>query len=877
MFKQINPAGHMSTWKPGSIAYSRFFFLCAAGLFICGVINLAGQKFSLARIGMFGLAFLFCGGLGWLSWQTRRAHAQKLGTGSAWLQSLAKQKNHLYSIIVTTLIFMASWFVIWTPLESFGKYYYYLLGVYPFVVWLTCASGAASFLLTASRYGINIQGWLKSVRSQRDMHLFSLAALGIFGLLAIAVAVRVVGVQPDEEGFWYGAGVPVVTFQVFTALIVGIASAFVINKILNQLTIKPAGHMTVFLDFSLFLLIWGLSAWYWAGEPVKPDFLITQPVAPNFQMYPDYDARLYDVMSQFALIGQGINNHSFFDRVLYPAFLTYIHTLAGQDYSQVMAVQAGIFAIIPALIYLIGNSIYNRAGGISLAILTTLRGINSINIGNIINTSHQKQILTEFPTAVLLVLTTWLLIKWLQYPKKNWILAGLAGAVIGLSSLVRPHTLLLIPFFLIMVFFAYRHEPAGHMNRIRLGISILFLTAALFSILPWVQFGGQNVSIFTLYFTRIQNVIQQRYPTRGSYDLNNLGQSNLPITEPLSIHEADYFPSTKTPKSIWAFTADNFLNNLVTSVQSLPNTPLNLDARTVVKKTDNYWKPYWDGSLTGWAKFCTFLNLILLALGLGIAWRRARWIGMLPLIILAVYYLANSFSRTSGGRYLVPADWVILIYYVLGLFAVLESIKNFFNISTESEVKHQPFSFGLAPWWLGASSVLAVSFFLGSTIPLAQVINPIRYPSATPEQQASTFISAAGSKLNLSVAQLNNFLSTNNAVILTGRSLYPRQFAKNEGLDISVYNYYHPLPYPRTLFTIIGRNGENVIILPHMEAAKIPNATDLMVVGCKADGYILAWAVIRLDDQSVFERTPTGAPLACPLPNPICDTNKGCQ
>ena len=395
MFKQIN-----STWKPSAIAYSRFFFLCAAGLLICGMINLAGQKISLARVGMFALALLLCAGLGWLGWQT-----QKLGGGSTWLRGYAKQKNHLYSLIVTALIFMASWFVVWTPLETFGKFYYYLLGAYPYVVWLTCVSCLALFLLAASRYGINIQSWLQKARSQRGIHLFSLTVLGIFGLLAVVAAVRVVGVQPDEEGFWYGAGVPVLTFQVFTALIIGITSAFLINKFINRLTIK-----IILVDFVLFVLIWGISAWFWAVEPVKPDFLITDPVAPNYQMYPDYDARLYDVMSQFALIGQGINNHSFFDRVFYPAFLTYIHTFAGQDYSQVMAVQAGIFAILPALIYLIGNSIYNRAVGISLAILTTLRGINAINIGNIINTSHQKQILTEFPTAVLLVLTTCLLI-----------------------------------------------------------------------------------------------------------------------------------------------------------------------------------------------------------------------------------------------------------------------------------------------------------------------------------------------------------------------------------------------------------------------------------------------------------------------------------
>ena len=854
-----------TTWSPGKSAISRFLFLCAAGLLAAGFFNLIGGKISLSRLALFGAALLVSVGLGWLGRQTQKKEPEP-----AWMRYLRGQKTQIGLIALTGLLFMLGWYVIWTPLDNFGKFYYYLQGAFAFIVWMTCASGAALFLLFASRLGIHPRRWLESLRENRGAYLFSAVLLGIFGLLAVLASYRVVGMQPAEEGYWYGAGVPIVAFQVFASLILGIGLAFLLNKLSGRLTIK-----TALIDFLLFVLIWGVSAWLWAREPVKPEFLVTQPVAPNYELYPDYDARLYDVMSQFALIGQGINNHSFFDRVLYPAFLTYVHTLAGQDYSQVMSVQAGLFAIIPALLFLIGNSLYNRAGGLSLAILTTLRGVNAINIGNIINTSHQKQMLTEFPTAVLLVLATYLLIRWLQNPTKNWLMAGLAGTVIGLSTLLRPHTLMLIPVFFILAFFAYRHR-----TRLWLGICTLFLTAALCSVLPWVQFGGQNVSIFSLYFTRIQDVIRQRYPSLG-----NWGQTNLPGAETGSMHLAEikltgtfrYASQSPAPKSIWAFAADNFLNNLVTSVQFLPNTPFNLDAHTMVKKTDNYWKQYWDGSLTDWAKICILLNLALLALGFGTAWKRARWLGLLPLFILLTYYLADSFGRTSGGRYLVPADWVVPIYYVLGLFTVLEIITSLFTKRPEIAGSPQAIPLANTPVWLGAVSLLVVSLSLGATIPLAQSIHPLRYAAATPAQLADIFVSIAGSKLNLSADQLNSFLATKDAVILSGRSLYARQFTSGQGLDISVYNFYHSMPYPRTLFTLLGQSGENVIILPRQDAAKIPSASDVMVIGCRADGYITAWAVIRQDDKSIFERTPGPVPLACPLPDPICDANKSCH
>jgi hypothetical protein len=49
------------------------------------------------------------------------------------------------------------------------------------------------------------------------------------------------------------------------------------------------------------------------------------------------------------------------------------------------------------------------------------------------------------------------------------------------------------------------------------------------------------------------------------------------------------------------------------------------------------------------------------------------------------------------------------------------------------------------------------------------------------------------------------------------------------------------------------------------------------VLGCRADGYIQAWAVLLMNDNSVFERIPPGSPLACPLVEPVCDNNKRCH
>ncbi len=845
-----------SIWKPTRNTAAEALFLCAAGMLVAGLAGVAtGGKLSFLRLALLGGALLLSAGFAFLARQTQ--------TNSRlvdWWNDHIQQKTLTFLLGATALIFLSGWVLLWTPLENFGKFYYYALGAFPFLVWLTCASGGMLILFLAARFGINSRQWKETVRSQRAAFVVAGLALAILAALTWMASLRVMGMKPEEEDFWYGAGAPVLAFQVLVALIIGLGLSALLSKWVKW----------KWLDILLFVLIWAGSAFLWSHEPVRADFLVTEPVAPNFEMYPDYDARNYDLMSQYALIGQGINNHSFFDRVLYSAFLAYLHNLAGQDYARLMRLQAALFAVLPALLYLIGKRIHSRAAGLGLGVLLALRGVNHINVGDIIETAHQKQMLTEFPTAVLLVLTTYLLVKWTQNPSKNWPLAGLAGAIIALSTLLRPHPLVLFPVIIALAGLIYRQKA-----RLWLGVSGLVVTAAFLAIIPWVQFGGQNTSIFDLYLVRIKVTIQQRYPQL----IQPQGNLSVPVSTVSSgnIHLARIRPNPAPEKSITAFAADNFLNNLVTAIQVLPATPFYLDPRIVVKKTDNFWKPYWDGSLTPWARILIPLNLLFVALGIGTAWKRARVSGLIPLIVMLAYFAVNALARTSGGRYLVPVDWVVVVYYLLGLMTTAQLAMSFFGKVNEPADSQSEPSGKSRPFLVRALSVLLVSTALGALIPLAQAINPVRFPKATVAELADDFNARAGQNLGLSAQSLQEFLSTKDAIILRGRSLYPRQFNKDEGLDISIYDFYHSLPYPRTLFTTIGQQGEKVVILARTDPAPIANTADVMVLGCASDGYVQAWAVILLDDNSVLQRLPSGAPLACPLPDPVCDDNKNCR
>ena len=823
------------SWKPDRLSLAFFLIVSAVSLIASGLASLIINGFSPIRL----LIFVFFGFLSCLliffGWKIKKETFRNNS------KVLIFSDRIFYLLCVSLFfIFTACWWVIWTPAGEFGHFYYYIVSAVPYFIWAGFNCIVLLILVVSSKSGIKLTYLINHLKANKKLFIISLLTATVISFLSLLAYFRVVGMKSTVEDFWYGAGVPILAFQVYTSLLSGIFIAFLCKKLVSRNVIQSN-----LINITVFFLIWIITAWLWSKEPVKPDFLISAPVAPNFEMYPDYDARNYDLMSQFALIGQGINNHSLFDRVLYPAFLTYLHSFAGQNYDSLMAIQSSLFAVFPALLFLIGTNLYNQRAGIAIGVLSSLRGINSINIGNIIETAHQKQMLTEYPTAILLTLATLLLIIWAKNPSKNWKHASLSGVVIGLSTLLRPHTLIIIPLFLLFFIWEYRKRIKNLTS-----LSTLFILSALLGIIPWVQFGSMDIAFSNLYLNRIEVIIHQRYPSLIPVPINPTDPS--PITTPKDDFQLSSAKSQNI-KPVWLFTLDNMLNNLVTSIQFLPNSPYNIDAKTVVKKTDNFWKPYWDGGFKPWATFLIPINLLLIALGVGTSLTKAKITGVLPLLVLFAYYLINSLGRTSGGRYLVPVDWVVIIYYILGIMFIFDSTKLLFFQPNKTIQPFVDVSITASFDWKGIVFVLLFSLGVGFLIPISEKINPRIFEIKTTDEKIRIFSSLKGNNSSFPEAELHQFLSTEKAVILIGRSLYPRQLKKGEGLDISVYSFYHSMPYPRTIFTLIGPDGKKVIILPTKEPPPIANATDTMVIGCRDNGFILAQVILIIDTKVNYQ------------------------
>ncbi len=762
-----------------------------------------------------------------------------------------------------TALALVGWLVAWTPAERFSGYYYYALRLIPLAGWLSFASGTFALFLFAAQRGIDVKNGQESLRQNRAALLVSGITVTVIALTAWLASQRVVGMSPQEEDFWYGAGAPLLAWQVLTALIIGLGAAWGEKKFLRNRT-KDSTR----IDALAFVIVWVAAGFLWAQAPIASNFMVSRHYPPNFEYYPAADGENYDLASQYALLGQGLFNDGqmrvYFERPLYAAFLLYLHMLVGQDFTRLLNLQAAIYAVLPAIAYLLGKTLHSRGAGAALATLLALRGLNGLETGGILDNSTQKMYLTDFPTAIGLALVLLLAVCWAQQPQRRWQLAGWLGGCIGLWGFVRPHIVFFLPvglFLATMIYFRRKRMAAA--------ITGFMLLAYLAATMPWIQFNGSGVSLVSLYLWRVQAIINERFHW-------TLPQPNgwLENRQVASLNAYASF-SEPNQKPMIDFALDHLLNNLSLSALTLPTTLRNLDLVTsIAQRSETFWIPYWDGALSPSAKVLLPVNLVFVALGIGLAWKRARLTGLFPLFGMLLYFSINSLARTSGGRYLVPADWVVIFYYTLGLAALFEFASAWFGntvspTNTESQTgSRNPIFQGLA--------VLALLGAIGSAIPLASSLHPQRYQPLDKFQVAAKIEQQSLSQAGIDAGELQSFLAQEQAVAIEGRALYPRYIWR--GINPLIPGHLlQSKPYSRMTFTIMGADGHQPVILATGDKwFPLAHAIDVIVLGCQEYQFLNAWAVFLPETGNLLLRQPETL-LRCPLPEPVCDNNGWCR
>jgi hypothetical protein len=759
--------------------------------------------------------------------------------------------------------FGLGWIGCFLPAYRLGAWSEYWVRIQPVMVFILLVSLATLIVLVLVRIK-NLD--VAPIKLGLPIFVFSSLILGILLFSGFGIA--------SSDDFWYGAGVPILVSQLMAVILSGVVF----------LQLEPRWRSTP-VDVFICFFIYVMTAVLWSQTPLKRSFFFTAPSAPNGAFFPFADAAIFDTASQFSLIGERffIYNSMFFERPLYLSFIAYLHAVFGQNYETIMAVQAWIFAILPVLIFLIGRSLDFRAVGFASAVAAMLRGLVSLSASNLIDLANPKVILTDFPAAIGIALIVLLTCEWLKEPSRKWHYPLWLGGAIGFTLMLRTNALI----FLVFV-------PLYALIRLStrwkqwLFSSFLILFGVVSITLPWelrnLSLGGM---MYSPIVTKFQNVIQTRYewpavPDSSIPQEQSLAWMTLKNTQPIIVLYRANTPvqGNSSCDSVICFSANHFLHNIVTSLLILPTSPFMDDLRYLVKERSPYWQTNWDGSLTGIATVILFLNLFFITLGIALAWKRQGLSGLTPLVIFIVYNISNGLARTSGGRYIVPVDWIVVVYYLLGVLWIITWVANLIGVSWKT------FSVPLAPdlstpitgdrYFSKSLGIITTLVLFGALIPVSENLYLPRYQNLEPLETLSdnrALLEQAGLKLY----DLDTFLQTPDADILVGRALYPRFYKMNQGEFLGAFYPYNTLQFPRTAFKLIGPAGEYSVVLPGETPEYFPHASDVLVLGCNGTHYFDALAVIVLDDNgSIYRRDPE-VPLQCPFQEPVCNNNSVCQ
>ncbi|HET9909192.1 MAG TPA: hypothetical protein VFQ23_21260, partial [Anaerolineales bacterium] len=365
-------------------------------------------------------------------------------------------------------------------------------------------------------------------------------------------------------------------------------------------------------------------------------------------------------------------------------------------------------------------------------------------------------------------------------------------------------------------------------------------------------------------------------PNAGDvYELLSLKTTNV-ILElgDSTIHTLQDVPACD---AVVCFAPNHFLHNIITSILILPTSPQMDGLRQTVREVYLYWRPDWDGSFNISALSFFVLNLFFIVLGISVAWGKLKMPGLTPLAIFIFYDLSTGLARTSGGRYLVPMDWIISIYFLLGVFQSIVWFANQIGVTWNlfsSPVSQNNSQNTSNPKLSSVILIVAALFGLGSLIPLSESFQAARYQNTDVAQsliEHEPTITSAG----MSISDIDAFLMNPNAELLIGRILYPRFYPIDRG-EIFIQPYV-TMGFPRTAFIFIGPHGEQGVVLPGDTPKYFPHAADALVLGCREEKYLDAVAVIFLDDsQAMYTRSPKSE-LTCPLQQPVCNSNRVCQ
>ena len=322
------------------------------------------------------------------------------------------------------------------------------------------------------------------------------------------------------------------------------------------------------------------------------------------------------------------------------------------------------------------------------------------------------------------------------------------------------------------------------------------------------------------------------------------------------------------PGEVMRFVSAHYFHNVIYSYVYLPQS-FRIESLRAYVTTEPFWSAWLGGlSMQGW--LLLFVNMALIALGIGSAWRHYKFLALVPILIGMGYNASVSVGRISGWRFIQPADWITLVYYSLGLTQLFHLVGFLLSHRNQDEpsMEEAPLPRQTIPHYVQSTGYAILFILLGMVIPYGDRIFTGRYAEKPAEQLLDEFFTAtARLSQPYSEDDLADFLREDGAQILYGRAIYPYYIEADRGPINHAWPAYKPRPYNRLVIYLSGPISTSVILPFASSDFDFPDGADAIVLGCVNDqGDMEALSIfVREDAPALFLREPFPE-LTCPFP-----------
>ena len=766
-------------------------------------------------------------------------------------------------------------FFLLMPDYRFGRSAAIFLRVKPYIllVFLISAAFSVFYGYKNGRFSA-IRETIENCIKQKKYILFSLLAL-----IACSIFVEITGLgKTRENALWNKNGIPLQSIQLYSALVI-------FYVFLKTGLLKRIGKEKKWLNF---FLIWIISAIIWAQAPVINHFFAPGPYEPNLTFYPYSDAVTYDLPAQTALNGWEFNFGGLLLKptVVFISFLT--RYLTRNNTTTAMLLQSAIYAILPAIIYLFGNAIAGYGCGYLAAAFSLLKEWNALRTTSV-STVHSRLVMSEFLTQILFALFCYAIFRWLQKSGKEILYAILTGGCFTLGVFTRYNFFAMLPAALLLLVIGYWKKFRSLARPLLFFLLSVFLTAA-----PFLYRESKNLwNIFDEFQYTVESIlIKNRF--RGQETLIN--DQNITIERDQISESAEFSKTSEAPennnvefntgqitqefsninsnKTLGVF--ESMINhgnhNIISSFLTLPVEWMFQDLNHLYKQDgDGLWRDQWDGSFSAgqWAAIAVWI--VLGAVTMGYLIKVHGLAGFSILYFWVVYAFSIGFSRSSGGRYIVPINWIpmLLLAFCCTLFFSRGKVT-----VTKPELNSLPV------WKPVCAMAVFTAFFTG--LVLFENLMPAKSTSGEKPDLEILKDNFVDNDINWELVeeQLNSGIMH----ISHGVAVYPRFYYYKTG-EHSSEGALMEKDFSR--MTFIGINKEENIgtsreyLLPHKELVNVfPQDSVYRALSCSSDfGYedILAVMIETPQGQQfTYLRDPLPE-FSCPVPEPVCTANEVCK